>query len=262
MSLVEYAKKDHLAVITLNRPEKSNALSPELLIAVRGAWIRYRDDDDAWIAIFTGAGRTFSAGLDKSWMERGLEGEDFLNCFVDIISKDPYWSGELGKPTIVAVNGSALGAGLDMAFQADLRIAAESARFQITEVVLGGINLLWDNLPYAIAAELMSGFMLCSKRAYETGMVNKVVPDEQLMDAAMEMAEELLTRRAPLSLYHSLKLLREMKKASIPVPRNLINGSLTGEYTRLLGRDLVKTHDWKEASKALLENRQPIFKRK
>jgi hypothetical protein len=80
------------------------------------------------------------------------------------------------------------------------------------------------------------------------------------MDAAMEMAEELLTRRAPLSLYHSLKTLREMKKASIPVPRNLINGSLTSEYTRLLGRDLARSHDWKEASKGLLENRQPIFK--
>lgn len=260
MSLVEYEKKDHLAIITLNRPEKSNALSPELLVDIRDSWLRYRDDDDARLAIFTGSGRTFCAGLDKSWMERGLRGEDFLNDFVDSISRDPYWSGELDKPTIVAVNGPALGAGFDMAFKADLRIAAESARFQITEVVLGGIMALWDNLPYAIAAELMSGCMFTGERAYEAGMVNKVVPDGQLMDAAMEMAEELLSK-APLSLYHSLKLLREMKKASIPAPRNMINSRLTGEYTRLLGRELVKTHDWKEASKALLENRKPIFKR-
>jgi enoyl-CoA hydratase/carnithine racemase len=261
VSLVEYKKKDHLVIITINRPDKSNALTPELLIEMRESWIRYRDDDDAWLAVFTGAGRAFSAGLDKSWIVQGLEGQDFLNVFVNTISKDPYWSGDLDKPTIVAVNGPALGPGLDLVLKADLRIAGESAKFQISEVALGGILVLWDNLPYAIAAELMSGSVLTARRAYEVGMVNKVVPDGQLMDAAMEMAEQLFSM-APLSLYHSLKTLREMKKATIPLPLNLIRSSLISDYTTLLGRELIKTQDWKEASTALLEKRKPVFKKR
>lgn len=261
MSLVGYEKKDHLVIITMNRPDKLNALDPEMLEGLRESWARYRDDDDAWLAIFTGTGRAFSAGADKSWFVKGLQGEDFLTPFQNAIVKDPYWSGELDKPTIVAVNGYALGGGFDLVLKADLRVAAESAKFQIAEVALGGILILWDNLPYAIAAEMLSGSMLTAKRAYEVGMVNKVVPDVKLMSAAMELAEELLSR-APLALYHQLKILREMKKASIPVPRNLIRSSLISEYTTLLGRELGKTEDWKEANRALLEKKKPIFKKR
>jgi len=261
VSLVEYKKKDHLVTITMNRPDKLNALDSDMLTELRESWIRYRDDDEAWLAIFTGAGRAFSAGADKSWFVKGLQGEDFLGIFRNTIAKDPYWNGDIDKPTIVAVNGYALGAGFDLVLKADLRVAAESARFQIVEVALGGILVLWDNLPYAIAAELMSGSMLTGQRAYEVGMVNRVVPDDKLMDATMEMAEELLSR-APLALYHSLKILREMKKASIPVPRNLINGSLINDYPTLLGRELTKSEDWKEATIAVLEKKKPVFKKR
>jgi crotonobetainyl-CoA hydratase len=261
MNLVEYAKKNHLVTITMNRPEKLNALDEGMLAGLREAWIRYRDDEDAWLALFTGTGRAFSSGADKSWFARALQGEEFLWPFVNTIAKDPYWSGELDKPTIVAVNGYALGAGFDLVLKADLRVAAESARFQISEVQLGGVLILWDNLPYAIAAEMLSGNMLTAKRAYEVGMVNRVVPDDQLNDAAMELAEELLSR-APLALYHSLRILREMKKASIPVPRDLLSGSLISSYTTLLGRELSKTEDWKEANIALLEKKKPVFKKK
>jgi enoyl-CoA hydratase/carnithine racemase len=261
VSLVEYGKKGHLVTITMNRPDKLNALNAEMLTELRKSWIRYRDDEDAWLAIFTGTGRAFSAGADKSWSVKGLQGEDFLGPFVNEISKDPYWSGELDKPTIVAVNGYALGGGFDLVLKADLRVAAQSAEFQIVEVALGGILVLWDNLPYAIAAEMMSGCKLTAQRAYEVGMVNRVVPDDQLVDAAIGMAEELLSR-APLALYHSLRTLREMKKAAIPVPRNLINGSLISDYTLRLGRELIKTEDWKEANSALSEKRKPVFKKR
>jgi (E)-benzylidenesuccinyl-CoA hydratase len=262
MSLVEYKKQDHLAIITLNRPEKLNALNRDMLTALRECWLHYREDDDAWLAILTGAGRAFCAGSDKGEFEKGLRGEDFLGPFAEAISKDPFWSGELDKPTIVAVNGYALGGGFDLVLKADLRIAAESARFQVSEVALGGVLILWDNLPFAVAAEVLSGSMLTAQRAYEIGMVNRVVPDEQLMDAAMALADELLSR-APLALYHQLRILREMKKAAIPVPRDLLCGSLMSHYTTLLGKELVRSEDWKEANLVLLKRKQkPTFKKR
>lgn len=262
MGLVEYKQDGHLVTITLNRPDKLNALTPQMIAELRQAWIRYRDDSNAWLAIFTGAGRAFCAGSDTSAFQKGLEGEDFLGPFVQQISTDPYWSGQLDKPTIVAVNGYALGGGCDLALKADLRVATESARFQISEVALGGLLVLWDNLPYAVAAELVSGCMITGRRAYEIGMVNRVVPDGQLMQATMELAQELLAR-APLSVYHQLRILREMKKASTPPP--LYNSGLVSDYTTLLAKELIKTEDWREANEALLDKskrKKPNFKKK
>jgi enoyl-CoA hydratase/carnithine racemase len=264
LGLVEYNKDSHLVTITLNRPDKLNALTPEMIVELRQAWIRYRDDEEAWLAIFTGAGRAFCAGSDKHAFVKGLQGEDFLGPFVREIAKDPYWSGELDKPTIVAVNGYALGGGFDLALKADLRVAAESARFQVSEVALGGLLVLWDNLPYAMAAEVMSGCMITGRRAYEVGMVNRIVSDAQLMEATLALADELLSR-APLSLYHQLRILREMKKASIPTARALFQNGLASDYTTLLGKELVKTEDWREANEALLDKskrKRPVFSKK
>jgi enoyl-CoA hydratase/carnithine racemase len=76
-------KKNHLVTITMNRPDKLNAINPDMLTALRESWIRYRDDDEAWLAIFTGTGRAFSAGADKSWFVRGLQGGRFLESFCE-----------------------------------------------------------------------------------------------------------------------------------------------------------------------------------
>ena len=255
MNLVEYGKKNHLVTITMNRPEKYNALNPELIAELRKAWIRYRDDDDAWLAILTGAGPSFSAGADKAGFERWLKGEDTLGNHIKAIAQDPYWSGELEKPTISAIKGYALGSGLDLALRADFRVAAESAKFALPEVERGIILILWDNLPYAIAAELISGSTIDAQRAYQVGMVNRLVPDIQLMDAANALAEELLSR-PPLALHHALKLLRDMKKADVPTPRNLLE-----DYFVQLSKELAKTEDFKESTLALLEKRKPVFKR-
>jgi enoyl-CoA hydratase/carnithine racemase len=255
MGLVDYKKENHLVVITMNRPDKLNALSAELLAALAEAWARYRDDDDAWLAILTGAGRAFSAGADMGGFRKMLKGEEVLNAFDDAVARDPYFSGRLDKPTIAAVNGYALGRGFDLVLKADLRVAAEGARFQVTEAQRGGILMLWDNLPYAIAAELICGNMLTGRRAYEVGIVNQVVADDQLMDAAMKMAEEVLSR-PPLALYHALRILRAMKRASIPSP------DLLSDYSTRVGREMSKTEDFKEATDAFFEKRKPVFKRR
>lgn len=143
-----------------------------------------------------------------------------------------------------------------MVLGTDLRIASESAKMQITEVKINGFLMLWDNLPYAQAAELLSGAMITGRRAFEMGIVNRVAPEEQLWDTAMEMAEDILSR-PPQAVYHHLKALREMKRASVPMPSQWLH-----EYSFAVGRSLSHTEDWKEANSALLERRKPEFKNK
>ena len=239
MSLVDYKKTQHVVIITLNRPEKLNAMNVDMLIELREAWIRYRDDDDAWVALLTGTGRAFSAGADLDEMKRWADsGRFFPEHYLATIAKDPYFNGELDKPTIAAVNGFALGGGFDLALRADLRIAAESALFGVPEVDMGGVLLFWDNLPYAITAEILVGGKITAQRAYEIGIVNRVVPDEQMMDAGIELAQEL-AGKPPLALRAALRALKEMKAASRPLPRRL-----ELEYASLLGFRLSqKTSD-------------------
>jgi enoyl-CoA hydratase/carnithine racemase len=257
MALVEFEKKDtHLAVVTLNNPDRLNAFDIDMTIALREAWTKYWNDDDAWIAILTARGRAFTAGADKSWFDMALQGKDSVGIFQDLISKDPYWSGRLDKPVITAVNGFAIGAGLDLVLRSDLRVAGESVWFQQPEVSRGNIMVFFDGLPHAIAAEMIAGFPITSKRAYDVGMINRVVEDGKVMEAAIEIAEELLTR-VPLALHHALKILRDVKNAATVVPRAMVD-----HYTTVLSKELMKTEDFKEATAALLQKTKPSFKKR
>ncbi|MBI5585231.1 MAG: enoyl-CoA hydratase/isomerase family protein [Deltaproteobacteria bacterium] len=257
MPLVEYEKRDnHLAVVTLNRPEKLNAVNEELLADLRAAWLHYRDDEDAWLAILTGKGRAFTAGADKSWFEKSLQGQDSLGIFLEQISLDPYWSGTLDKPVIAAVNGFCVGFGLDLVLKADLRVAAESVWFQQPEVARGNIVLFFDNLPGAMAAEMISGFRISARRAYEVGLVNRLAPEGRVLEAALEMAGELL-EKTPLALYQALKILRDLKNAGRIVPRRLLD-----QYTTSLSRELTRTEDYRETTAAFLEGRKPVFQKR
>lgn len=257
MPTVEYEKREnHLVVITLNRPEKLNAVNEELLADLREAWQRFQGDDDAWLAILTGNGRAFTAGADKSWFEKSLQGYDSLGIFFETISKDPFWSGTLDKPVIAAVNGFCVGFGLDLVLKTDLRVAAESVWFQQPEVARGNVVLFFDNLPGAMAAEMVSGFKISARRAYETGMINRLVPDDQVMDSAVEMAEALL-QKTPLALYQALKILRDLKNAGQVVPRRLLD-----HYTTSLSKELTRTEDYQEATAALLQGGKPVFKKR
>ena len=253
---VNYEKKDHLVILTMDRPDKLNAIDEDMLTSLRDSWKRYRDDDDAWIAILTGTGKAFCAGADKNWFDKALRGESSPEAFFKLTSKDPYWSGQLDKPVITAVNGLAVGAGLDLALRGDLRIAAESAYFQQPEVERGTFMLFHDNLPGAMAAEMTAGFRISAKRAYEVGMVNRLVPDKDVMDAAMQMAGEMLTK-VPLALQHALRVLREMRKSGTTVPYKLID-----HYAAILSKDLMNTDDFKEATTALLKKKKPVFKKR
>jgi enoyl-CoA hydratase len=185
-------------LLTLNRPAKLNALNADLVHALTDALLAAQDDDVVSVIILAGAGRAFCAGADTS-VPRPLTAENRPNLIrhsdanIALTKLLP----RVDKPIIAAVHGYALGAGCGLAFGSDLTVAAESARFGYPELKAGltastvtaqAVHLMGRK----VAFELLT---LCEnmlpQRAYELGMVNRVVPDDRLMDEAMAMAEKL-----------------------------------------------------------------------
>lgn len=252
---VDYARSGHLVTITLDRPAKLNAIDPEMLEALAAVWRRYEADEEAWLAILTGRGRAFCAGADMCWFERAVRGEDSLGAFHAATARDPYWSGEIRKPTLVAVNGVALGAGFDLALRADLRVADESASFRMPEVDVGNVMILWENLPYAIAAEMAIGAEISAQRALQIGLLNRLAPRDGALEVARTWAEELLAK-PPLVVQAALGMLREIRR------HNAAPGAMKlRERSTDLSRQLTRTEDWNEAVAALLGQRKPTYRR-
>ena len=223
MSVVEYQKKGHLVTITMNRPEKRNALDIELIEGLQAAWWSYQSDDDAWAALFTGSGKAFCAGADIKRLEtrNSVKSGNFYRWFDSMVQKDIYWSGRLMKPVISAINGFAIGAGFHLAIMADIRVAGENTSFLLPEMSMGVILLLWQNLTYAVSAEMICGFRFSAQRAYEVGLVNKVVPDARLLDEAYNVADKLLSL-PPMALQQSLRISKQMNNESMSISRSIL----------------------------------------
>lgn len=251
---VLYEKKDRIVYITINRPERMNALGRDVSDGLARSFTDFRDDNDAWVAIITGAGdRAFCAGADlKQAAESAASGETTRNYRVNPSINDG--SLQVWKPIIAAINGYALGGGLEMALACDIRIAAEHAQLGLPEAKRGrgagggGTVKLPRYIPIGVALEyLFTGRHMTAQRAYETGLVNKVVPKEQLIIAATEMANEIL-ECAPLSV-------RWMKE-------NALKGlSLSmHEAMRLrVGPDIYNMEDVREGARAFAEKRKPVW---
>ena len=256
MAVVEYEKQGHIAIITMNRPERLNAQSPELVQGMAEAWCRFRDDDDAWVGILTGSGRAFCVGLD---VKDAVSGGRIAVRPHKTDPPDPFWNYTLDKPTIAAVNGFALGGGIMYTIRADLRVAAESAVFELTEVVRGGLAGwdwdLWENLPYAIAAELAIGGRLTARRAYEVGLINRVVPDGKALDAALEMSQ-IFVNNPPLAVHYNLKLMRDLKRS------RMVIGHRLWDQARSYNRELQGSNDIKESFMSFVEKRAPVYLRR
>ena len=236
---VHYTLQGNLATITLDRPAKLNAIDADTQAALAAAWRRFEQDEDAWIAILAANGRAFCAGADRSWFARIASGADGLGEFLAGVNRDPYWSGQLTKPTIVAVEGFALGAGLDLVLRADFRVAAEDARFQLPEVDLGSVIVLWDNLPYALTAELLAGLPLEARRAHAAGMINRLAPRGGALACAQALAAELLAKpRAALRA--ALGILRELRHANAIPSQDALR-----ERSTEVSRRLVASATWR-----------------
>ncbi len=248
-----YEKKDRVVTITLNRPERLNALSLELTQRLTDAWVQFRDDDDAWVAIVTGAGdKAFCTGFDLvDQAERDERGEG-------VPELPRFYPHQIWKPVIAAVNGYAIAGGLWLAKSCDIRIASEHAEFGIAET-------RW-NMPahwvYDLTAELNMGHTLeialwgdrriPAQRAYEMGLVNRVVSREKLMDEAMSWAESMR--------YLAPRCVRNLKQ--IIHRGRYLAPSEAEAFGKALEVNLRGMEDTIEGPRAFAEKRKPVFKNK
>lgn len=199
---VLYERDGHVATITYHRPEVLNAINGEMRRGLNAAWERFRDDEDAWVGIVTGAGRAFCVGADLC--QGGAVGE-WPGSFWEIPTINSYESGlELWKPTIAAVDGYCLGYGLTAVTRCDFVLASERAEFGFPEVRLGvptivGAMRLPARLGWSNAMEmLLTGERFDAARAHEMGLVWRVVASDALMDEARALASRLV-QAAPLA---------------------------------------------------------------
>ncbi len=203
MSLVTYELRDHIATITLNRPESRNAINGELREDLNAAWNRFRDDEDAWVGVLTANGDVYCAGADLK------DGAGSVGTFAGTFWEKPtinsFESGmELFKPTIAAVHGPCIGYGLTGVLFCDFVIASTEATFCFPEVSIGiptivGAIRLPQRIGWANAMELLlTGKPVDAQRAKETGLVWKLVEPDQLQEQAHSWAR-VLTEAAPLA---------------------------------------------------------------
>jgi enoyl-CoA hydratase/carnithine racemase len=214
MSTVEIETHGQILIVRMNRPNSLNALNHEMRSELAEVWNDFRESDALEVAIFTGAGRGFCAGEDmKESLQDGAPGGR------KPARPDPFMDGTLEKPVIAAVNGFAMGGGFMLVERTDLRVAARGALFEISEAkrwLLGGYNHGHiANLPYPIAMEMAMGFRFTAERFYELGFVNRLVDPDDLIPAALEMGEHLLTL-PPASRVNTVHMMRQMRPSVGP----------------------------------------------
>ena len=254
--LISYQKEGKIAIFTINRPEALNLINVQTARELHEAMVDFRDDPDLWVGIITGAGeKAFCAGADIKDMLPFVK-EQLQNSPQAILDA-PMCGLELWKPLIAAVNGLALGAGLEIAMACDLRIVSEKARFGVPEVTLGlipgwgGTQRLPRMVPRCKAAELLlMGKLIDAQEAYRIGLVNTVVPPEAVMPTAREWAETIC-QAAPLAVRAAKEAM--IRGSSLPLEDGLRLENALEAY-------LMSTEDYTEGITAFLEKRKPDFK--
>lgn len=242
----------HVATITYNRPQALNAINGEMRRDLNDAFARFRDDDEAWVAIVTGAGRAFCAGADLR-DGAGSTGE-FAGTFWEKPTLNSFESGwEIFKPVIAAVNGYCLGYGLTLASWCDFVVASDRAEFGLPEVRLGVPAIvasirLPQRLNWADAMELLlTGERFTAERAHAMGLVWRVVPHESLLEEANALASRLLNG-APLAQ----RAMKEMAARTRHMPA--LEAIRFGETMRHVA---TSTRDAAEGVQAAAEHRSP-----
>lgn len=256
-----YEKRGRVAYMTINRPEARNAIDLETSRELAQAWQDFRDDENVWIGVLTGAGeKAFSAGADLKSLIPMMTGAARNNEAADDGGFGGITRGfECWKPIIAAVNGFCLAGGTEMMLACDLRIASENATIGLTEVRwgiipgAGGTQRLPRMVPLARAMEIiLLGEPITAEEAYRIGLVNKVVPQAELMNE-VERWVNILLERGPLAL-------RAAKQAMLQGLDMTLDEGM--QLEQRLFRQMLTTEDAKEGPLAFAQKRKPEFKGK
>jgi len=253
-SLLE--KKDHLWIVTLNRPERMNALHSPAHLELDKIFDNFQEDEEAWVAIITGAGdRAFSAGNDLKYQAEGGSMERVETGFAGLTSRY-----NLNKPLIAAVNGVAMGGGFEIALACDLIIASENASFALPEPKVGLAALAggMHRLPRQIGLKRAMGMMLTGRTVLadegkELGFVNEVVPQNELLVKAEEWAK-MIMECSPVSI-------RTTKNVAINgLNYSSIEDAMNQKYESV--NTLFNSQDFIEGPLAFSQKRKPDWKGK
>ena len=254
-----YEKKGHVAYVTINRPETRNALHSYAYAELRSCWRDIGLDPNIYCGIVTGSGNSFCAGRDVKFLAR-YQAEGKRTPHEDPNNPLFHWGGggqpsdsNLEKPLIAAINGLAVGVGLSLALQCQLRVMAEDAWIGDTHTKvgrLGSAHNLYAMLPRTTAAYLtLCNGRLTARECYEQSIVNKVVPRAKLMETCEQMAE-LICDSSPLAVQAAVRLYR-LTAAFDPA---LVS------YARHLDQEIAESEDGAEGPRAFREKRKPVWK--
>ena len=252
---LQLAQDSGITTITFNRPEKRNAISFRMIDEILAA-LDEIEKSDALVAIFTGAGKAFSAGMDLDELQ-SLLGKTYEQNIADSRHMAQFFRRlyDFSKPTIAAVNGAAIAGGTGIATMCDFTLAVPEAKFGYTEVRIGFLPalvssiLVWQ-VGHKIARDLlMSGRLFDAQEAHRYGLVNEVVAPERLMARARELASQIM----------------ENSPSSVRATKKLVNGFLSEILDRQIGQAVEEnarirqTADFREGISSFLEKRKPVW---
>jgi enoyl-CoA hydratase/carnithine racemase len=259
---VLFEVSDRIATLTLNRPERLNAMNQQMKEDLRASWQRVKDDPDIWVAIITGAGRAFSSGADvvsldsKAFTKIDRWRELSMQEGIRTLPTPRHMN--VHKPVIAAVNGLVAGVSLDQVTEADIPIASEQAYFVDPHVSIGYVSShemvnMARRVPVAVClrmALLGNQDRMTAQRAYEVGLVTEVVPHDQLMARARELAEKLC-QNAPLAVWGTkMGILRGL---GLPVE---VAEEIAAGYLEVV----EQSEDHSEGPRSFVEKRKPNWK--
>ncbi|MDZ7728176.1 MAG: enoyl-CoA hydratase/isomerase family protein [Dehalococcoidia bacterium] len=258
--LVTYTIENHIATIKLNRPESMNALNREAYAQLESAFLDAHSNPDVRCVVLTGEGRAFCSGDDVKQIMLGEQREQTQQRLRDVRPRPTPAAKailECDKPVIAAVNGAAVGWGMDMSLFADIRIASKEAKFGelfIKRGLVADLGGLW-RLPSVVgpskAAELLfTGDVITADQALEIGLVSQVTEPDELLDAANAIAAKIAAN-PPIAMRYMKEGLRRSRHATMDEMGAYVGSSLAYLFT---------TEDHKEGATAFVERREPVFK--
>ncbi len=255
-------RRGHTMVVTMNRPEAKNSLSPAMLVGMADAWVEADHDDDVRSIVLTGAGGDFCTGMDLKAFSGGNQAD---NPYAHRMQEDPdiHWKALLRhyqpkKPLIAAVEGYAVAGGTEILQATDIRVAGEGAKFGVFEArrglfPLGGSTVrLRRQIPFTMAMDLLlTARQLSAQEALQMGLIGRVVPDGTALDEALQIAE-VINGNGPLAVEAIKRSVRETEGLSE-------EEGLQRELE--IGWPIFSTQDAKEGATAFAEKRKPNFTR-